>query len=269
MFGLFQPTCPCDPAAKRWVEGRLRWLTEQFGLPMLLEWPIILPTPSFFPDPWDGTEKAARTMFRRVCDYMRVEPDDVGLRFFDDKRSMFNPDGGMAAGQWQSGGMPWEQLDDWRTRGASDDEAEGTWTKGTIRLERSILDRPADLVGTMAHELAHQRLLGEQRLSGDEYDNELLTDLTAIYHGFGVFLANNPRKSVGEVTYWPNSKLRRPEYLSEPMIGYALAHIAWFRDESKPDWARHLRWVPRGDYKQGLRYLEKKSDSSFKPVRLL
>jgi hypothetical protein len=44
MFGWFRPTCPCDPAAKRWVEERLRWLTRQFGLHILLERPIILPT---------------------------------------------------------------------------------------------------------------------------------------------------------------------------------------------------------------------------------
>jgi hypothetical protein len=87
MFGLFTPTCPCDRVAKRWVEGRLRWLTEQFGLPILLEWPVILPTPNFFPDPWDGTEKGVRAMFRRVCDFMRVERDSVHLEFFDDTRS--------------------------------------------------------------------------------------------------------------------------------------------------------------------------------------
>jgi hypothetical protein len=252
VFGLFKPTSPCDPAAKRWVEERLRWLTEQFGLPMLLEWPIILPTPSFFPDSWDGTEKSVRAMFRRVCDYMRVDPDDVEMVIFDDRqssaRSAFDPSAGMAAGQWEGAEQPWE--------------------RGTIRLERSTLDRPADLVGTMAHELAHQRLLGEGRCSAESYDNELLTDLTAIYHGFGVFLANNPRKSVGKVTHWPGTHLRRPEYLSEPMIGYALAHIAWFRDEPWPAWASHLRWAPRGVFKQGLRYLDKTADSSFKPVRL-
>jgi hypothetical protein len=36
-----------------------------------------------------------------------------------------------------------------------------------------------------------------------------------------------------------------PEYLSEPMLGYVLAHLAWFRDEDGPAWAKALRWVPR------------------------
>jgi hypothetical protein len=253
MFGwLFQPACPCDPAAKRWVEDRLQWLSRQFGLHILLERPIILPTDEFFPDPYDGSPKTVRQMFRRVCTYMETDPDSVELELFTDQTPgsvmALDPTRGFAAGTWQAG--------------------EGPWRKGTIRIERSALDRPADLIGTMAHELAHQRLLGERRAEADAYDNELLTDLTAVYHGFGVFLANNPRKSTGELSYWPGTSLRRPEYISEPMLGYALAHIAWFRDESPPAWTKALRWAPRAVFKQGLRYLQETAGSAFRPVRL-
>ena len=41
MFGWFSPICPCDPAAKLWIESRLEWLTRQFGLHVLLESPVI------------------------------------------------------------------------------------------------------------------------------------------------------------------------------------------------------------------------------------
>jgi hypothetical protein len=251
MFGWFQPRCPCDPAAKRWVEDRLQWLAQQFGLHILLERPVILPTSEYFPDPWDGSTKAARRMFRRVCGYMHVDPDSIELKFFSDgTKSLFPADlaTGFAVGTWSEG--------------------EDVWRKGVIRLGKSILDRPADLVGVIAHELSHQRLLGEGRLDRDCFDNELLTDLTAIFHGFGVFLANNPRKSTGRLSYWPGTRLYMPEYLSEPMIGYAMAHIAWFRDEPKPAWAKALRWAPRAVFKEGLRFLQESADSTFQPVRL-
>jgi hypothetical protein len=253
MFGLFKPICPCDAAAKRWIEDRLQWLSRQFGLHILLERSVILPTDEFFPDPYDASARSVRALFRRVCEYMRVDPDDVEMRLFTDKPSQSLANlgvlTGFAAGTWQGG--------------------EGPWQKGVIRIERSTLDRPADLVGIMAHELAHQRLLGEERADATAFDNELLTDLTAVYHGFGVFLANNPRKSTGELNRWPGTKLYRPEYISEPMLGYAMAHIAWFRDEASPAWAKHLRWAQRAVFKQGLRYLQKTSGSTFKPVRLL
>jgi hypothetical protein len=83
--------------------------------------------------------------------------------------------------------------------------------------------------------------LNGMRARAGAFDNELLTDLTAVYHGFGVFLANNPRRSTGTLAHWPGTSLHRPEYLSEPMLGYALAHIAWFRDEDRPEWVKALR----------------------------
>jgi hypothetical protein len=252
MFGWFRPTCPCDPAAKRWVEDSLLWLSRQFGLHILLERPVILPTSEFFPDHWDGTPKAGQKMFSRVCSYMNVDPDSVTLEFFNDPTPQalhrLDPSLGFAAGTWSG--------------------PEEAWQKGTIRLEKGAVSRPADLVGTMAHELAHQKLLGERRTSRDRFDNELLTDLTAVFHGFGVFLANNPRKSTGELSRWPGTKLYRPEYLSEPMTGYAMAHIAWFRNERSPVWAKALRWAPHSVFKQGVRYLFETSDSTFRPVRL-
>ncbi len=193
-----------------------------------------------------------RRLFRRVCEYMQVDPDCLQLKLYTDRTpggiTALDPTRGFAAATWQKG--------------------EGPWQRGVVKVERSTLDRVGDLVGTLAHELAHQRLLGEERADPDAFDNELLTDLTAVFHGFGIFLANNPRKSTGELSHWPGTTLYRPEYLSEPMFGYALAHLAWFRDEDWPAWAGHLRWTPRAVFKQGLRYLQKTQDSCFKPVRL-
>jgi hypothetical protein len=52
------------------------------------------------------------------------------------------------------------------------------------------------------------------------------------------------------------------------MAAYAMAHLAWFRDEGRPAWAKFLRWAPRAVFKQGLRYLQKTAESTFQPVRL-
>jgi len=281
MFGWFKPTCPCDPVAKRWVEDRLSWLTKQFGLHILLERPVILPTSEFFPDKWDSSDKGGRLMFRRICEYMEIAPDSVKLEFFTGKTnplSALDNSLGYAAGTWQEGtptyddessdGIASFNPDSFRRGFKNESWRGGPDKKNLLRIERAILDRPSDVVGIMAHELAHQRLLGERRFDRNAFDNELLTDLTATFFGFGVFLANNPRKSTGELGFWPGTKLYKPEYISEPMLGYALAHIAWFRDEEWPAWAKALRWAPRSVFKQGLRYLRETADSTFKPVRL-
>jgi len=134
-----------------------------------------------------------------------------------------------------------------------------------IHLETSQLTEPMTLVGTIAHELAHLRLLGERRIDDDVFDNELLTDLTVVFHGMGIFLANAPRAWESDFTTWPGTEANRPEYMTQAMFGYALALAAWFRNERKPPWAKHLQMDARASFKQGLRYLWKISDSEFKP----
>lgn len=112
MFGLFRPSCPCDSAAKGWIEKRLRWLSEQFEDSAFSGLPVVLPTNHFFPD---------------------------------------------------------------------------------------------------------------------------------------------------------RTTLNKPEYMTAPMYAYALAHLAWFRDEPRPAWAKHLHWHFRPEFKQALRYLLETGDSSFQP----
>lgn len=67
------------------------------------------------------------------------------------------------------------------------------------------------------------------------------------------------------MTKWPGTDYNKPEYMSQPLIGYALAHLAWFRGEQKPAWARYLHMNARPDFYQGLRFLQKTGDSEFRP----
>src|SRR5438270_9899995 len=81
---LFRPSCPCDPAAKAWVEERLEWLAGEFDDSAFSGRRVVLPTPEFFPDPYDGSKKAVRKLLDRVCEYMDVVPDLVALKFVAD-----------------------------------------------------------------------------------------------------------------------------------------------------------------------------------------
>jgi hypothetical protein len=244
---LFRPTCPVDPAAKAWVEDRMRWLTGEFGEELGYEFPMILPTPEFFPDSYDGSKKSARALLDRVCDYMGVVPDLVALKVFAEPRNLWlvNEQGNYlptAAGLYEEG-----------TR------------KFVIRIAKDELDKATDLVGTMAHELAHVRLLGDGRITRETYDNELLTDLTVVFRGLGIFLANSPRNWDSQYSTWPDTTLKKPEYMTPPMFGYALAHVGWFREERKPTWAKYLHPNARANLWQGLRYLWETGDSTFRP----
>jgi hypothetical protein len=246
MFGWFRPRCPVDLGAKMWIEKRLRWLADQFGVDVFTRRALVLPTAEFFPEPFDRSQRNTRALLDQVCGYMDVTPEQVELEFFTESQlALVNEQGHYLGG----------------TAGTYHRDSHRT----TIRIETTQLHTPMALVGTMAHELAHHRLLGEGRLTGEEFDHELLTDLTVVFHGLGIFLANVPRASVSAMSYWPGTGLRRPEYMSLPMFGYALAHAAWHRGELKAAWARYLSWEARTCVKHGLRYLHRTGDSTFRP----
>jgi hypothetical protein len=126
-----------------------------------------------------------------------------------------------------------------------------------LSLEDRTLDDPVVLVSTVAHELAHARLLGEGRLTSNEEDHELLTDLFTVYDGLGVFTANAAFR-FGQWQYggWHGWSAERHGYLSEPMIGHALAVYAWLRQEKSPEWDQHLETNCRVFMKKSLKYLE-------------
>jgi hypothetical protein len=244
---LYRPTCPCDPAAKVWVEKRLAWLAEEFEDSAFSGHPVFPPTPQFFPDPFDGSANSIRTMLDRVCGYMKVDRDIVQLKFNDDVGKVWLVND---SGQYLPSGLA------------------GTYSQDEelvlIKLDVAGMDNLVGLVGTMAHELAHSRLMGEGRVSCKEFDNELLTDLTVVHFGLGVFLANSPRAWQSTLTGWPGSELRRPEYMSSPMDGWALAHLALFRGETKPPWARYLSLSALANLKQGIRYLITTADTAYR-----
>jgi len=248
MFGWFRARCPVDAAAKAWIESRLRWLTDEFEL-HLNDPPVILPTAQFFPQRYDGSDVSIRVLFDQVCGYMHVVPQLVHLDIFTPKPTPL----------WLVN----------EVGHAVPTEAAGTYQEATrkyiVRLNEDQLGEALDLVGTMAHELAHVRLLGESRISRDVFDNELLTDLTTVFFGFGVFRANAPSASVGQMSLWPGTQLKRPEYMSLPMYGYALAHVAWWQGEPSPAWARHLNGHARAEFKASLRYLRETKDSTLCP----
>ncbi|MEX0774331.1 MAG: hypothetical protein WD042_01315 [Phycisphaeraceae bacterium] len=245
---LFQPVCPCDIAAKAWVEERLQWLDEEFTDSVFNGRPIVLPTRDFFADPYDGSKAAARRLLDRICAYMDVVPELVDLLIVaeHDDLILVNESGQAipgAAGTYH--------------------EDEGRFK---VRIDKWGLADPVGLVGTMAHELAHVRLLGQSRITHDEFDNELLTDLTVVHFGLGIFLANTPRTWASDYSRWPGSDLLKPEYMTAPMFGWALAHVAWFQREKRPSWTRHLNGAARANLKQDLRYLMATADTTFAPT---
>jgi hypothetical protein len=246
---LFKPSCPCDHHAKAWIEERLAYLAEEFEDSAFSGRPVVLPTPRFFPIRYDASKESVFQLVTQVCEYMDVDTDSLHIRIAD----MGSENHHLVNDQGQAIGM-----------GAAGTYEKIGYGEFEISIDRVGMYDPLNLVGTIAHELAHVRLMGEGRMDGSEFDNEILTDLTVIHFGLGIFLANTPRAWDGAYRKWPGTDFRKPEYMNAPMYGWALAHLAHFREEAKPAWAKYLNSSARTNLFQGIRYLNATGDSSYR-----
>lgn len=243
----FTPKCPVDSETKEWIENAFEWLIEELGIDVLRSADVILPTEECFPDAFTGSRASIRTMVDRVCEYMDVDPKLIEVRFFESQdNSQFHP---LAAD------------------GVSRDHALGTYQmrrdgKYAISLDTTQSADPQMLVATIAHELGHIILLGEERLEPEYPDHEPMTDLVTVFYGLGIFNAN----SSFVFEQWTNSQFQgwragSAGYLTEEMFAYALALFAYLRNEEKPAWRSFLRTNVRSYFQSSLRYLMKTHDT--------
>ncbi|MFC7619936.1 hypothetical protein [Microlunatus sp. GCM10028923] len=236
----FRASCPASPEEQVWIEQSLDWLVGEFGAEPLRRLPV-LPERTFFPADYQADEASIAAVFDRVRARLGVpaerillecEPDEVDPELLANVPLAHQSEG--AAGHWS--------------------RRDGRTVIG-IRIDQAR--QPVALVATLAHELAHERLLGEGRIDPDRTDGEPLTDLTAVFFGFGIFSANAAFEFRSSATGWRTSSLG---YLTERAYGYALAYWSLLRGELRPaPWTRHLDTNPRTWLKQGLRYLSSRS----------
>lgn len=245
---LFTRTPLHDPREKAWVERRMQWLSEQFGVDVLRNATVLQPTAEHFPEPFSGERSDAERCLKKVCEHLHIRPEEIELRYAAAEEGIpFGRRGGMAHGTYH--------------------EEDG---RSVITLSESLFTDPEQLIATIAHELAHLRLLGEKRVAaeeaGDDTDHEEVTDLLPVYFGAGIFAANATlRDHSGHDGRWEYWSISSSGYLAARLFGYAFALFAWIRGEKNPSWASHLRKDAYEVFEVGLKYLEKTGDSLFTP----
>ena len=240
------PKCPVEADDKLWLEEVMKWFLEEFGVEAFRDVTVVLPTDEFFPDAYYADEQDVWSLVERVCAYMDVNPELIELEFFDGEND--------------------ELVRNLCCVESSSEGAIGHYQKRenkfVVSLASSQLTDPVSLVATIAHELGHVRLLGEDRIDADDADHELLTDLLTVFFGLGVFTAN----SAYSFQQWTNTstqgwQTQRRGYLSEEVFGYALALCALMRGEHNPAWSKYLEGSVITYFKDSQRYLEKSGDA--------
>lgn len=248
MLGWFsgKPRCPVEKEEKDWIESRFLWLTQQFGIHRLLSSTIVLPTAEFWPKDYEGTENEIHDLMFRVAFFMQVDPETLELEFYEEgKQSLENVSGPRSI-----------------------DNSTLTEGRFLIQLDRGSIQDPVAVATTLIHEVGHVLLVGNNRLSINEDDHELVTDLLSVFLGMGILPANTViYESYWDVGHFSGWSIGRRGYLSMNMFGYALGLFTLARNEPHPRWATFLRLDVRKSLQQAVRYIQETGDCSYEPAK--
>jgi hypothetical protein len=203
-----------DNETAAWHVENFAWLVRQFGgADGLAKSKLVLPKPGYFITESETGHAFALRVFDQVKAYCGMADWAADLVADDNPLAERTPISLVTV--------------------APQKHALGTFGSAGNRIVISyvpaLLKRPDHLIATLAHELAHYLLATARQAPPCEPDErEFLTDLTAVFLGFGVFLANarfqHEAFHDGTLQGW---RISHSGYLPEADLIFALALFIW------------------------------------------
>lgn len=159
-----------NPDEQKWLTRYMRRLIENMGWEQFVLAPILVPSRRWFPEEWSDSIYDAHLVTQRLMHYAKLDTLDVVIEGFIEMHDA-PTESGDASGYFT---------------GIENDVA-------YFGLKQSTLADPEIAAGTMAHEVAHAwRTFHRDRLEPAAKDQEeILTDITTVYLGFGVLTTND------------------------------------------------------------------------------
>ena len=205
-----------NPEQEEWQLTCWAWMIDAFLARPLRDTRLILPTADFFPVTEKTGHDSAAHLFEHTARLMSVEPRSFDLIAHDD--------------------FP----EDVRGRAPRGTYAAGTFSvpdgdRMMISYHPSLLDRPFDLIGIFAHEIAHGLFLTVDRPPPGGWDmEEFAVELMTVYFGFGLFGANKAFQVTSGSGFWSwfrGVNISSSGYLSQEQWAFALSVFLTLRGE--------------------------------------
>ena len=243
MFWKRKPKCPITEEDREYVEGWYDALIKDYGFDHFTSIGTKTPTKNFYDINFTGIEQDAIDVVERTKHWMAIDEENIKIDFFSDHiiessdgEILSTPAAGID-GKWSSAAGIYKQNEE----------------EIVISFERSQLKNPISLIATAAHELTHFILIKE---NNDEIDDEILTDLTTIFYGYGIFLGNARFEfssfSGVSKSGWQSSS---QGYLPEPVIAYATAYLSHKRGEDI-EYKKFFNKTMLSYFNKSMKYLE-------------
>lgn len=244
MFWSKKIKLPVTIDDKNWVEESFVFLREILGAEHFDNLITITPTKNFYNKTFKGTEEDAEFILEKTKEIMMIDDSNIRLEYFSD-RPIEMADGTILSSPADSNGK-------WNSATGIYEETE---SEKIIYIEKGQLKNTFSLIATIAHELSHFILLGENRI---EENDEYLTDLTVIAYGFGIFLGNSRFQHSKFIN--PHSfgwEISSQGYLPEQIIAYAMAWLSNHKNENI-DYIKYLEKDMEKFFNQSYEYLQTK-----------
>lgn len=241
IFGLFDNKSLLEESSSQWLFDAFAWSLENFGADLFYnDTVLVLPTNESFPGRADSVHGMASLIFDRVKAYAGVSHWPT-LIADQSTCSLIEPPQVEIKGALRGpAGITDESVDDAH--------------RLLIPYNPQQINNPEGMIASFAHILAHYmgQMAKEPPPGGVEYWPHV-TELLAVYLGFGVMFANSAftfRSGCGSC-YNPHAI--RDAYLSELEATYALAIFAVLKAIQNSDVTGHLKTHLRGFYKKAVK----------------
>lgn len=110
------------------------------------------------------------------------------------------------------------------------------------------------MYAVIEYKLCNVKLLGELNL---DFNDELLTDLTTVFFGLGIFNANDSFRFYQNTNNWGHQSTG---YLTSNEWSYSLALFTYSQGNMNPEWKVYLNKTIRKDMERCLSWIEKNED---------
>lgn len=244
MFWRKKIKLPVTIEDQLWIEEKLTFLKDSIGLEKILKMTTISPETFLSNYEFKKNESDAYYILDYIKTTMNLGDVPIELKFFSDQ-PIHQKDGSILT-------TPADNFGRWKS-------AAGTYQKVNnkiiISIEKSQLKKTESLIATISHELAHQKLLGEKRITTND---EHLTDLVAIVYGFGIFIGNSKFVFQSGIDNGFGWKMTNQGYLPEQLIAYTMATLSLKKKEKDTRYVEQLNSSLRAYFKQSIAYLSQK-----------
>ncbi|QUD86675.1 hypothetical protein [Phenylobacterium montanum] len=247
MFGsLFKGPRFLDADLEDWHLETWAWLMRhRGGMGLVRQTPLVLPSRDYFPPSEAAGEARAEHVFSCVRELMGMQNWPCRLEARERASTA-------RVGEF------------WALQ--STGQAGGTFQvvngEAIICYARELVDKPAQLVATFAHELSHFLLCTvEEPPPGGEAGHELATELCVAYRGLAVFSANTAFtfEQHGD-TFSQGWRSQRSGYFSPRGWAFALATFLELKAAPAEEGLKHLKPEIADMMKAARRYLAKRPE---------